>query len=63
MTDQQIIDEAFDAFLSATNTRTAGGGIQGYQHMLEMVAFTMANDHGSAAVVRVFEAIAKQHAE
>ncbi|CAD7741067.1 hypothetical protein LMG31884_47240 (plasmid) [Xanthomonas hydrangeae] len=61
MTDQQIIDEALDAFINATNTNTAGGGPQGYQHMLEIFASTMANDHGSVVVVRVLEAIVKQH--
>lgn len=60
MTDEQIVEDGFLAFINATNTRTAGGGKEGYQHMLERVAWTMAADHGDGAVARVFGAIANQ---
>lgn len=59
--EKQIVDEAFWAFINATNTTTAGGGIDGYQHMLGHVAWMMACDHGHGAVARVFEAIAREY--
>lgn len=63
MTDKKIVDEAFWAFIDATNTKTAGGGKQGYRHMLERVAATMANDHGNRSVAEAFAAIANQYAD
>ena len=62
MQDKKIIDDGFWAFIDATNTAAAGGGVPGYRHMLERVARTMANDHGRAAVEEVFSGIAKQFA-
>ncbi len=63
MARKKMVDQALWAFIDATNACTPGGGIAGYQHMLERVAATMACDHGGKVVERVFAAIAKQHAE
>lgn len=50
--DIQIISSALDSFIKATNTKTAGGGLNGYKFMLELIAGQMAEDHGSDAAIK-----------
>jgi len=50
--DTKLIASALDLFLKATNTKTAGGGLDGYKFMLDIVAMQMAEDHGYGPAIK-----------
>lgn len=44
--DVKLIASALDLFIKAVNTKTAGGGLDGFKYMLDVVAMEMAEEHG-----------------
>ena len=50
--DARMMSSALDSFNKAINTKTAGGGLNGYRFMLELVAGQMADDHGYDASIK-----------
>ncbi len=44
--DIKLIASALDMFVKAANSKTAGGGLNGYKYMLDVVAMEMAEEHG-----------------
>ena len=61
--DAKIISSALDLFIKATNTKTAGGGLNGYKFMLELVAGQMAEDHGYDAAIKRLQLAAEEIAK
>ncbi|MGO9376994.1 MAG: hypothetical protein ACLPN1_07780 [Dissulfurispiraceae bacterium] len=58
--DIKIISSALDLFIKATNTKTAGGGLNGYKFMLELVAGQMAEDHGYDAAIKRLQLVIEE---
>lgn len=58
--DAKIISSALDLFNKAANTKTAGGGLNGYKFMLELVAGQMAEEHGHAAAIKRLQLVAEE---
>ena len=58
--DMKVISSALDLFIKATDTKTAGGGLNGYKFMLELVAGQMAEDHGYDAAIKRLQLVVKE---
>jgi len=58
--DTGIISSALDSFNKAINTKTAGGGLNGYKFMLELVAGQMAEEHGYDAAIKRLHLVAEE---
>jgi hypothetical protein len=58
--DIKIISSALDLLIKATNTKTAGGGLNGYKFMLELVAGQMAEDHGYDAAIKRLQLVVEE---
>lgn len=50
--DAKILSSALEMLEKAINTKTAGGGLDGYKFMLGLVGEQMAADHGYDAAVK-----------
>ena len=61
--DAKIISSALDLFLKATDTKTAGGGLNGYKFMLELVAGQMAEDHGYDSAIKRLQLVVEEIAK
>jgi hypothetical protein len=60
--DTKLIASALDLFIKATNTKTAGGGLDGYKFMLDVIAMQMAEDHGYAPAIKRLQLAAEDMA-
>ena len=58
--DIKVISSALDLFTKATDTKTAGGGLNGYKFMLELVAEQMAEDHGYDVAIKRLQLVVKE---
>lgn len=44
--DRTTIMNAVEAVVTASRTAAAGGGLEGYRHMMERIAYCCLKDHG-----------------
>lgn len=58
--DLKIISSALDQFVKATNTKTAGGGLNGYKLMLELISQQIAEDHGYDAAIKRLQLVVEE---
>ena len=58
--DIKVISSALDLFTKAIATKTAGGGLNVYKFMLELVAGQMAEDRGYDSAIKRLQLVVKE---
>ncbi|HMK55840.1 MAG TPA: hypothetical protein VK448_04315 [Dissulfurispiraceae bacterium] len=55
--DEKLVSTALDMFAKAADSKTAGGGLNGYKFMLELIASQMAEEHGCESAIKRLQLI------